>query len=126
MSLNAVRGVAVPRIAHTPIAMVALIGLNVLFSIFANAAFRVSARGATWTDVLLWQVFGNLAGFATVLTLTALLRYVPLSIAFPVTTGISIVAVQLVAARWLFDEPIAAAQWAGALLIAAGVFLVQG
>jgi multidrug transporter EmrE-like cation transporter len=102
-----------------------LIVLNVLFSIFANAAFRLSAQGATWGDVLTWQVLGNLAGFVTVLALTGLLRYMPLAVAFPVTTGLSIVAVQVVAARWLFNEPIDTTQWAGALLIVAGIFLVQ-
>jgi multidrug transporter EmrE-like cation transporter len=102
-----------------------LIGLNVLFSIVANAAFRLSARSATWWDLLSWQVLGNLAGLMTVVTLTFLLRYAPLSIAFPVTAGISIVGVQIVAATWLFHEPINAMQWAGSLLIAVGVFLVQ-
>jgi multidrug transporter EmrE-like cation transporter len=125
MSQAGMRSVALARAPHVSAAMAGLIGLNVVFSILANAAFRASARGGTWSDVLLWQVLGNLAGFVTVLTLTALLRWIPLSIAFPVTTGLSIVAVQVVAARWLFAEPIAAAQWAGSLLIAAGIFLVQ-
>jgi multidrug transporter EmrE-like cation transporter len=105
--------------------MTALVALNVIFSILANAAFRVSARSASWSGVLTWQVVGNLAGFATVVSLTALLRYLPLTIAFPVTTGMSILGVQIVAAKWLFQEPIELAQWAGVLLIGLGVFLVQ-
>ena len=105
--------------------MVALIALNVLFTIVANAAFRVSARSATWTDVITWQVVGNLAGLVTVLSLTGLLRYLPLRIAFPLTTGMGILGVQLVAARWLFNEPIGLMQWAGAMLIGLGVFLIQ-
>lgn len=117
-------GVGLARIANTPLAMAALIAVNVGFSIVANAAFRVSARGGTWTDVVVWQVVGNLAGFVTVLALTALLHYVPLNVAFPVTTGISVVAVQ-VAAGWLFQEPIGTTQWVGALLIGLGVLLVQ-
>ena len=104
---------------------VALVALNVVFSIVANAAFRVSARSATWSDVVVWQVVGNLAGFITVVSLTGLLRHVPLAIAFPVTTGISILGVQLVAARWLFNESITPVQWAGAALLVLGVFLVQ-
>ena len=103
----------------------ALVVLNLLFSIVANVAFRLSAHGASWNDVLTWQVIGNLAGFITVLTLTGLLRYIPLAVAFPLTTGVSIIGVQLVAARWLFNEPIDGAQWAGSLLIVAGIFLVQ-
>jgi multidrug transporter EmrE-like cation transporter len=102
-----------------------LIALNVVFSIVANAAFRISARSATWSDVLVWQVLGNLAGLLTVLSLTGLLRYMPLAVAFPITTGISILGVQVVAAKWLFHEPINLMQWTGAVLIGVGVFLVQ-
>jgi multidrug transporter EmrE-like cation transporter len=108
-----------------PAMLAALIALNVVFSIVANAAFRVSARSETWSGVLTWQVAGNLAGFVTVVTLTGLLRYVPLTVAFPVTTGMSILGVQIVASRWLFNEPVNAVQWTGALLIALGIFLVQ-
>ena len=105
--------------------MTALVAVNVIFSILANAAFRISARSASWSDVLTWQVVGNLAGFVTVITLTGLLRYTPLSIAFPLTTGMSILGVQIVAAKWLFQEPITSVQWVGSLLIGAGIFLVQ-
>jgi multidrug transporter EmrE-like cation transporter len=117
--------VAVPRRGKVPAMMAALVALNVVFSIGANAAFRVSARSATWSGVLTWQVVGNLAGFVTVVCLTALLRYLPLTIAFPVTTGMSILGVQIVAARWMFQEPVDLVQWAGAMLIGLGVFLVQ-
>ena len=105
--------------------MTALITLNVVFSILANAAFRASARSATWSAVLSWQVVGNLAGLITVVSLTGLLRYLPLTVAFPVTTGMSILGVQLFAARCLFNEPINALQWAGSLLIGAGILLIQ-
>ncbi len=108
-----------------PAMLAALIALNVVFSVVANAAFRVSARSETWRGVVTWQVAGNLAGFVTVVTLTGLLRYVPLGIAFPVTTGLSILGVQIVAAQWIFNEPVNAMQWTGALLIVFGIFLVQ-
>jgi multidrug transporter EmrE-like cation transporter len=125
MSEHRLGGVALPPVASAPVMMTVLVAVNVLFSIVANAAFRVSARSASWGDVLTWQVVGNLAGFVTVLTLTGLLRYTPLSIAFPLTTGMSIVGVQIVAARWLFQEPISSVQWLGSLLIGVGIFLVQ-
>src|SRR5262249_42046899 len=102
-----------------------LIALNVLFSIVANAAFRVSAHSMSWSQILTWQVVGNLAGFVTVVTLTGLLRYMPMALAFPLTTGMSILGVQIVAAKWLFNEPINAVQWIGSFLIGFGVFLVQ-
>jgi multidrug transporter EmrE-like cation transporter len=117
--------VAFPRVANLPAIIAVLIVLNVIFSILANAAFRVSARSATWADVLTWQVIGNLAGLLTVVCLTGLLRYLPLTIAFPVTTGMSIVGVQVVAAKWLFHEPVNAIQWTGSLLIGLGIFLIQ-
>jgi len=47
------------------------------------------------------------------------------SAAFPLTTGMSILGVQVVAAKWLFHEPIDVMQWTGTLLIGAGIFLVQ-
>src|SRR5262249_55930915 len=103
----------------------ALVTLNTLFAIIANAAFRISARSATFHDVLTWQVLGNLAGLMTVVTLTGLLRYVPLNVAFPLTTGASIVGVQVFAATWLFHEPMSPARWIGLLLICVGVLLVQ-
>jgi len=37
----------------------------------------------------------------------------------------SILGVQMVAARLLFHEPINAVQWTGSLLISVGLFLVQ-
>ena len=119
------RALALSQPASVPVITTALIALNVVFSILANAAFRASARSATWSYVLTWQVVGNLAGLITVIALTGMLRYVPLSIAFPVTTGMSMLGVQIVAAKWLFHEPINAVQWTGALLIGVGVFLVQ-
>ena len=106
-------------------AVTVLLALNLLFNILANASFRISARSASWREVLTWQVTGNAAGFVTAITLTGLLRYVPLSIAFPVTTGMSILGVQVVAAWCLFHEPIDAVQWLGSLLIGVGIFLLQ-
>ena len=83
-----------------------------------------SASSSTWRGLLSWQVVGNLAGFVTVLTLTSVLRYIPLRVAYPVTTGLAILGVQVLAARLLFHEPITAAQWPGTLLNAAGMGLI--
>ena len=101
-----------------------LIASNLLFNILANAGFKASAASPTWQGFLAWQVIGNLAGFITVLTLTGLLRYLPLHVAYPVTTGLAILGVQLVAARWLFREAISPTQWLGAMLVMAGIFLI--
>ncbi|MGQ9491627.1 MAG: SMR family transporter [Anaerolineae bacterium] len=102
----------------------ALLAGNLLFNIMANASFKLSAIAAGWRGFLAWQVIGNLAGFITVLTLTGLLRYLPLHVAYPVTAGLAVIGVQVAAARWLFGEVISPGQWLGTLLVIAGIVLV--
>ena len=102
----------------------ALVLANLLFNVVANASFKASALSANWQGFLSWQVVGNVAGLITVLTLTGLLRYIPLSVAFPVTTGLAIIGVEVFAAQMLFHEPVSAEQWIGTLLIVGGIALV--
>ncbi|MCW5889301.1 MAG: hypothetical protein KIT14_01980 [bacterium] len=116
---------ALPPLPDAPLVVVLLVVLHVLLNVVTNVALRWSAYGATWSDVVVWQIAGNLAGFVTVLCLTGLLRYLPLGVAYPLTTGLSVIAVQVFAAHWFFGEAIQPAQWAGTLLIVLGVALVQ-
>ncbi len=102
----------------------ALVVANLLFNVVANASFRASAVAASWQGFLSWQVVGNVAGLITVLTLTGLMRYVPLSVAFPVTTGLAVIGVQVFAAQMVFHEAISPEQWIGCLLIVGGIALV--
>jgi len=104
--------------------MLALVSANLLFNIVANASFKVSAFSPTWLRFLTWQVVGNLAGFITVLTLTGLLRYVPLHVAYPVTTGLAVFGVQIVAAKLLFRESMTPGQWLGTALLVMGIALI--
>ena len=104
---------------------VALLAGNLLFNIVANAGFKLSVASSGWRSFLAWQVVGNLAGFITVLTLTGLLRYLPLHVAYPITAGLAVIGVQVVAARWLFGEAISSGQWLGTLLVAIGIVLVS-
>ena len=106
--------------------VVVLVGANLLFNVIANASFRISAHSPDWRRFLLWQVIGNLSGLITVLTLTGLLRYIPLSVAFPVTTGLAVIGVQVLAAAWLFGETVSPAQWLGTLLVVLGILLIGG
>jgi len=99
---------------------------NLLFNIIANSSFKVSASSESWRGFLTWQVIGNIAGFITVLTLTGLLRYVPLRVAYPVTTGLAVIGVQIVAAGLLFGEPISGRQLLGTVFVAAGIFCIGG
>lgn len=103
-----------------------LLLLNLAFNVIANASFKLSALGGSWQSFLGWQVAGNLAGFITVITLTWLLRYHPLHVVFPVTTGLAVVGVQVLAAARLFHEPIGPRQWLGTLLIVLGILFVGG
>jgi multidrug transporter EmrE-like cation transporter len=117
--------VSIPWVREgSPWIPLALVLGNLVFNIVANVGFKLSAASPTWRDFLIWQIIGNLAGLITVLTLTGLLRYVPLHIAYPVTAGLAVVGVQVVAARWLFDETIAPGQWLGTLLVALGIALI--
>jgi len=104
--------------------LTALIVANLLFNIVAQAGFKLSANSPNWRGFLVWQIVGNLAGFITVLTLTGLLRFIPLSVAYPLTVGLAVIGVQVAAARLLFHETITPAQWLGTLLITLGVVLV--
>jgi multidrug transporter EmrE-like cation transporter len=110
-------------ISSFPTVAALLIGCT-LFNIVANASFKAAAQSPNWRGFLSWQVVGNLAGFITVLTLTGLLRFIPLAIAFPVTTGLAVIGVQVAAAALIFHEPISPAQWLGTGVIIVGIFLV--
>jgi multidrug transporter EmrE-like cation transporter len=109
---------------HTPI-IVGLLLLNMVFNILGNASFKLSALAANWKGLVGWQVVGNLAGFITVLTLTGLLRYLPLHVAQPMVQGLAIIGVQIVASRLFFHEIISPTQWIGMAVIIAGIVLIQ-
>ncbi len=122
---NRFTSISIPKVDNASAMVFSLIVVNLAFNILANAAFRVSAMSKTWNGLLTWQVIGNLAGLVTVITLTWLLRYMPLSIAFPLTTGLTVLGVQMVAASWIFREPITESQWLGTLAIVAGIWLIR-
>ncbi len=104
--------------------VIALLASNLLFNILANSSFKASAASPTWRDFLAWQIIGNLCGFITVLTLTWLLRFLPLSIVFPVTTGLAVIGVEVASTRIFFNEPVTSVQWLGTLLITVGILLI--
>lgn len=112
--------------SRTGVQVAGLIGCNLLFNIVANASFKMSAASSNWRGFLAWQVVGNLAGFAAVMTLTALLKFLPLHVAYPLTVGLAVIGVQVVGAALLFHETIAFRQWVGMLLIAAGILFIGG
>ncbi len=118
-------GISIPKVDSVSLLVFWLIIVNLAFNVLSNAAFRVSALSESWRGLLIWQVVGNLAGLVTVITLTWLLKYMPLSIAFPLTTGLTVLGVQLVAASWIFHEPISEKQWLGTMAVVIGIWLIQ-
>lgn len=107
--------------------LLALTLANLLFNIIANGSFKISAGSSSLRGFLTWQVVGNLAGFITVLTLTGMLRYVPLHVAFPLTTGLAVIGVQMVSGRLFFGEQVSSLDWLGTILVVAGIlFLTRG
>jgi multidrug transporter EmrE-like cation transporter len=126
MSSNRFGSLTLPKSGEATTFVLALIAVNLAFNILSNASFRVSALSGTWRGILSWQVVGNLAGLVTVISLTLLLRYLPLSVAFPLTTGLTVLGVLLVASSWIFHEPISGRQWLGTLAIVLGIWLIRG
>jgi multidrug transporter EmrE-like cation transporter len=114
-----------PKIENIFIIILPLFLANIVFNILAITSFKLSALRENWKVFLIWQVVGNLAGFLTVLTLTGLLKYLDLHVAFPITTGLAIIGVQLVGAKLIFHESITPQQWFGTLCILTGVFFLQ-
>ncbi len=123
--IERIRMPSISQTGTTSVVMGLMLVLNVAFNILANAGFKFSAMSPNWKGLLAWQVVGNLAGFLTVITLTVLLKHTPLHVAYPLTTGLAIIGVQLVAARFIFHETITPTQWLGTLLIIGGVLLLQ-
>lgn len=103
-----------------------LVGSNMLFNVIAHTSFKYSTASPGWRGFLGWQIVGNLAGLATVITLTALLRHQLLHVAFPVTTGLAVIGVQVLGNRFIFHESISSIQWLGTLLVVLGIAQIGG
>ena len=105
--------------------LVLLIG-NLAFNIISNLCFKYSAVASNFRNFMVWQVVGNLAGFITVISLTWMLRYMPLHVAFPLTTGLAVIGVNVVSGMLFYNETVSTIQWLGTLLIIGGIVLLSG
>ena len=103
---------------------VALILSHMGLATLAGMGFKLSAASTTVRSFWLWQIAGNIAGFSSVLILTALMRLVPLHVAYAVTQGLAVVGVQVFAARLMLREMIQPGQWLGTGLVIAGIVLI--
>ena len=122
MKLDAVSPLAT---AHSNVWVGMLLLSNLLFNVVANGSFKISAERHNLRGFVTWQVIGNLAGFITVITLTGLLRFIPLHVAFPVTTGLAVIGVQLIAGKLFFGEEISIERWLGTILVVIGIALIS-
>jgi len=104
----------------------ALLAVNLFFNVLANTSFKFSAGSPNWRGILAWQVVGNISGLVTVITLTLLMRTLPIRVAVPATMGMTVIGVQVFAARLVFHEPVSPMQWLGTLLVVAGIALIGG
>ena len=106
------------------LAIVALVLAYTSLTVLASVGFKNSAASSEWRGFLAGQVVGNLAGFASVLALTGLLRLVPIHVAYPLTQGLAVIGVQVVSAWLLFNEAIQPLQWVGTALVVTGIVLI--
>jgi multidrug transporter EmrE-like cation transporter len=91
----------------------------------ANILLKLSAGADAVRLFVFFQIAGNLSGFVGVLAYTGMLRTLPLHIAFPLTRGVAVLGVQLVAALLVFHEQFRPTEAAGAVLVAAGIIVVS-
>lgn len=102
-----------------------LLAANLCANTGAHICLKFSAARNGVKPFLVWQVLGNLGGFAGVLAFTALLRGLTLHVAYPLTEGLTAIGVLIVGGKIVFHEKIPAAAWAGTGLILAGIVLLS-
>jgi len=98
---------------------------NLAFTVVSNSGLKLSAASHGWQGFLWWQIVGNLSGFLGVLAFTFLLRFISLHLAYALTAGLGFLCVQIVAARFIFQEPISMIQWLGTVFTAAGIVIIS-
>jgi multidrug transporter EmrE-like cation transporter len=98
---------------------------NLAFTVVSNTGLKLSATSRGWQGFLWWQIVGNLSGFLGVLAFTFLLRFISLHLAYALTAGLGFLCVQIIAARFIFQEPISTVQWLGTALTAVGIIIIS-
>ena len=102
----------------------ALLFSYAVFVTAANVLLKLSAGSAGAAGFWLYQAAGNLIGFFGILIYTAVLRTAPLHVAFPVSRGVGVLGIQLVASLLVFHEVFRTAEAVGIALVTAGIILV--
>ncbi|HVE40168.1 MAG TPA: DMT family transporter [Planctomycetota bacterium] len=110
------------------------LAINCILMTVAELCLQVGAKEASQADVPTWLAWTGLRGFVSLWTIAGIvvyivafanwlyvLRWVPLSVAYPLTT---VVQVLVAIAAWLFlGEHVPITRWIGILLISGGVLL---
>jgi len=110
------------------------VAINCVLMTVAELCLQVGAREASHADVPGWLAWTGLGGFISLWTIAGIavyvaafanwlyvLRWVPLSVAYPLTTAVQVL---VALGAWLFlGERVPVTRWAGILLISCGVFL---
>ena len=102
----------------------ALLAAYFVFVTASNVLLKLSADAReTWMLAALFAA-GNVAGFVGVLAYTGLLRTLPLHVAFPLSRGLVVLGVQLLASLLFFHERFTVREAGGVALVTAGIILV--
>jgi multidrug transporter EmrE-like cation transporter len=99
--------------------------VNLAAVVGSYACFKFSSVSTAWRDFFWWQVAGNLAGFASVLTLTVMLRFMPQQIAYAINIGLGFALVQIIVAQFMFREAMPPIGWLGAGLVVVGIWMIS-
>jgi multidrug transporter EmrE-like cation transporter len=104
--------------------LVALILVSAGGNVASSVCVKLSAMSGTWRAFFWLQVAGNLLGFVGLITYTALLRFMPLHVGYPLTVGLAAIGVQVLASGTILHESVGRSQWLGTALIILGITLV--
>ena len=107
-----------------PVRTVLFLTCYCVFVTAANVFLKLSADAHGVWLFLAFQAGGNLAGLAGVLLYTGLLRGMPLHLAFPLSRGVGVLGVQLIASLAVFHEVFKLTEVLGAVVVAGGVTLI--
>jgi multidrug transporter EmrE-like cation transporter len=105
-----------------------LIALNASANTAGHICFKLSSAVSNPKRFVFWQIVGNTAAFVGTLAYTGLMSKMcsmSLLMAFPLTQGLTAIGVQVVASLIIFRERISLLAWAGTVLIAAGIIIMN-
>ena len=102
----------------------ALLAAYFLFVTASNVFLKLSADAHGTAAFLVMFAAGNVAGFVGILAYTGLLRTLPLHVAFPLSRGLVVLGVQLLASVVFFRETFTLREAAAVVLVTAGIILV--